>query len=268
MGFGLPPSWFAGDFGKTPIPHNPWVRRVDHNPYFTQKGQFSAHNAPDDLTNICVENFAPNLMAHVQPADAGIIRCFKAHYRARFMNRAIDRYDSDISPADIYNIDILEAMCMANIAWKRKSGILPDELLNPASEPSNSTPSVPVSSLLTKSPIKSIEAKVSNALSHLEEIGVLQRNNQMDINELLNPTNENKMYDEGTKEEIEKDIHQAVVERRNAEQDREKNSGDDNENEVLNTRPSCQEALAAASTIQDYISDIDELFACTLEVVL
>ncbi|KAG6807812.1 hypothetical protein H0H87_012261, partial [Tephrocybe sp. NHM501043] len=112
-----------------------------------------------------------------------------------------------------------------------KSGILPDELLNPASEPSNSTPSVPVSSLLTKSPIKSIEAKVSNALSHLEEIGVLQHNNQMDINELLNPTNENKMYDEGTKEEIEKDIHQAVEEQHNAEQDREKNGGDDNKNE-------------------------------------
>ncbi|KAG6824817.1 hypothetical protein H0H87_010949, partial [Tephrocybe sp. NHM501043] len=162
---------------------------------------------------------------HIQPADAGIIRCFKAHYRARFMNRAIDRYDSDISPADIYNIDILEAMRMADIAWKevdtttirncwRKSGILPDELLNPASEPSNSTPSVPVSSLLTESPIESIEAEVSNALSHLEEISVLQRNNRMDINELLNPTNENKMYDEGTEEEIEKDIHQAVVERR------------------------------------------------------
>ncbi|KAG6811139.1 hypothetical protein H0H87_010586, partial [Tephrocybe sp. NHM501043] len=137
-------------------------------------------------------------------------------------------------------------MHIANIAWKevdtmtihncwRKSGILPDKLLNPASEPSNSTPSIPISSFLTESPIKSIEAKVSNALSHLEEIGVLQCNNQMDINELLNPTNENKMYNKGTKEEIEKDIHQAVVEQCNVEQDREKNSGDDNENEVLNT---------------------------------
>ncbi|KAG6838260.1 hypothetical protein H0H87_003473 [Tephrocybe sp. NHM501043] len=87
----------------------------------------------------------------------------------------------------------------------------------------------------------------------------------MDINELLNPTNENKMYDEGTEEEIEKDIHQAVVERRNAEQDREKNGGDDNENEVLNTRPSRREALAAASTIWDYVSDIDEPFARTLK---
>ena len=42
---------------------------------------FSAHNPPPDLTNICVENFEPNLTSHIQPADAGIIRCFKAHYR-------------------------------------------------------------------------------------------------------------------------------------------------------------------------------------------
>jgi hypothetical protein len=33
------------------------------------------------------------------------------------MNCAIDHYDSDISPANIYDIDILEAMCMADIAW-------------------------------------------------------------------------------------------------------------------------------------------------------
>lgn len=77
---------------------------------------FSAHVPPEDLTNIHVENFAPNLTAHVQPADAGIIRCFKAHYRASFMNRAIDRYDSDISPAQIYDINILEAMRMADMA--------------------------------------------------------------------------------------------------------------------------------------------------------
>ena len=34
---------------------------------------FSAHVPPDDLMNIHVESFAPNLMAHLQPADAGII---------------------------------------------------------------------------------------------------------------------------------------------------------------------------------------------------
>jgi hypothetical protein len=51
---------------------------------------FSAHIKPDGLTNIRVENFAPNLTAHVQPNDAGIIRCFRAHYRGKFVSRAID----------------------------------------------------------------------------------------------------------------------------------------------------------------------------------
>jgi hypothetical protein len=71
---------------------------------------FSGHVPPVGLTNICVENFSPNLTPHVQPADAGIIHCFKAHYRSKFNNRAIDRYDGDISPLLIYEIDQLEAM--------------------------------------------------------------------------------------------------------------------------------------------------------------
>jgi hypothetical protein len=78
---------------------------------------FSGHIVPDDLTNICVENFKPNLTAHVQPNDAGIIRCFKAHYRSKFIGRAIDHYNNNVSPALIYEIDQLEAMRLADAAW-------------------------------------------------------------------------------------------------------------------------------------------------------
>ena len=46
---------------------------------------FSGHVTPDSLRNIQVENFRPNLTAHIQPNDQGIIRCFKAHYRAQFI---------------------------------------------------------------------------------------------------------------------------------------------------------------------------------------
>src|SRR6266852_4796045 len=46
----------------------------------------SCHIVPD-LQNIRVENFEPNLTAHVQPNDQGIIRCFKAHYCAKFIQR-------------------------------------------------------------------------------------------------------------------------------------------------------------------------------------
>ena len=46
---------------------------------------FSGHIPPNNLQNIQVENFEPNLTAHVQPKDQGIIRCFKAHYRTTFI---------------------------------------------------------------------------------------------------------------------------------------------------------------------------------------
>ena len=98
-----------------------------------------SHIKPDQLTNIRIENFKANLTAHVQPNDAGIIRCFKAHHRSKFFSCAIDRYDTDIPPARIYDINQLEAMRIADIAWCmvdattiancwRKAGILPEKL--------------------------------------------------------------------------------------------------------------------------------------------
>jgi hypothetical protein len=140
------------------------------------------------------------------------------------MNQAIDHYDNDISPAHIYNIDILEAICLAEIAWKevdttmicncrQKTEILPDTLFNPML---STTPTVPVSFLLNnnlKDSIQTAEKEVVNSLFHLERIWVLQPRNQMDLNELLNPVNEHNMYDNGTEEEI----HQVVMEQREAE---------------------------------------------------
>ena len=45
---------------------------------------FSGHNIDYSPTNIRLVFFAPNMTAFIQPLDAGIIRCFKAHYRALF----------------------------------------------------------------------------------------------------------------------------------------------------------------------------------------
>src|SRR5271168_967704 len=77
----------------------------------------------------------------------------------------------------------------------------------------------------------------------------------------------NNMYDNGTEE----DICQAVSERREAEQHREKNVGDgvdDDPDESPEVKPSRREALAAVSTLSKYIADLDESFARKLEVVL
>ena len=117
---------------------------------------FSGHTLPASITNICMEFFSPNLTSHIQPMDAGIIRCFKAHYRKLFVACSIDCYDAGIHSSKIYDINQLEAMHLADIAWSHvrpevhrncwaKAGILPlqdsalanpvmsiDNLLNPA----------------------------------------------------------------------------------------------------------------------------------------
>jgi hypothetical protein len=55
---------------------------------------FSGNIPPyEGLTNICIENLAPNLTAHIQPMDQGIIKCFKAHYQAGYIQCSIDNYE-------------------------------------------------------------------------------------------------------------------------------------------------------------------------------
>ncbi|KAH0581798.1 hypothetical protein H2248_011480 [Termitomyces sp. 'cryptogamus'] len=143
---------------------------------------------------------------------------------------------------------------MADPAWKeidtttiqncwKKSDILPKSTANiPVS-----APSIPVSSLLNTKPtdtINAAEIEVKKALSNLKECAVLQCKNQMDIDELLNPTNENQVYVDGMEEEeINQDICAAVIEFCKAEQDREEKGSDivDHNSEVIDQNPSCQE---------------------------
>ena len=41
----------------------------------------TAHPSVSDLTNVKLVLLPPNTTAKTQPIDAGVIRCFKAHYR-------------------------------------------------------------------------------------------------------------------------------------------------------------------------------------------
>ena len=232
---------------------------------------FSAHIIPGNLTNVRVENFKPNLTAHVQPNDAGIIRCFKAHYCGKFISRAIDRYDNDIAPALIYEIDQLEAMRLVDAAWYevdtttirncwKKSGILPEVLINAPAE--TSTPvTVPISSLLNS------ESTVTSSLDQLEARGLLQRKNRMDIEELLNPRSEQELIAGNVSEE---GIFKSVQDMVEAEQMMEVNGGDDIQvdEETVQVKPTQKEALSATFTLQKYIADINEPFARKLEGIL
>ena len=66
-------------------------------------------------TNVKIVFFEPNLTPFVQPLDAGVIRCFKAHYRQAFCQRALKL--DDAGEQDIYKISLIEAMLMAKEAW-------------------------------------------------------------------------------------------------------------------------------------------------------
>ncbi|CCO32120.1 Tigger transposable element-derived protein 6 [Rhizoctonia solani AG-1 IB] len=72
------------------------------------------HNAAN-YSNIQVEFLPPNLTSWIQPMDAGIIQCFKSHYRNRFTRLALDRDDSGFE--NIYGINQLDAMSIASNAW-------------------------------------------------------------------------------------------------------------------------------------------------------
>ncbi|KAG6875717.1 hypothetical protein C0993_007809 [Termitomyces sp. T159_Od127] len=101
--------------------------------------------------------------------------CFKAHYRTSYIERAIDHYDLGITPSEIYDINQLKAMRLADAAWKevdtttirhcwRKAGILPD-MDQPATQPT-----IPVTDLLNADStnqldlIAEVEKQVEKAL--------------------------------------------------------------------------------------------------------
>jgi hypothetical protein len=77
---------------------------------------FKGHRINYQPTNMRLEQFKPNMTSFVQPYDAGIIRTFKAHYCCAFCICAIDL--DEAGEKDIYEIDLLKVMLMANDAWK------------------------------------------------------------------------------------------------------------------------------------------------------
>ncbi|QRV92210.1 tigger transposable element-derived protein 6 [Ceratobasidium sp. AG-Ba] len=77
------------------------------------------------LTNVQLEFLAPNLTAFIQPLDAGIIRCFEAHYHRGLLKKAIE--GNTAGHADPYRINQLEGMLLAKEAW---SAVKPSTIIN------------------------------------------------------------------------------------------------------------------------------------------
>ncbi|KAE8220886.1 hypothetical protein CF326_g8669 [Tilletia indica] len=166
---------------------------------------FSGHTVDTSkLTNIQLEFFKPNLTAHVQPLDAGIIRCFKAKYRTLVINRSLERYEQ--GEADFYAIDQLVAMRFLLEAWYsvanktiencwKHTKILPSDV-TPVPQTLASSQAVATEASASSSETSSLpgvavaEQEASDALDRFYETGAVPRPSRLSINELLNPIEE------------------------------------------------------------------------------
>jgi hypothetical protein len=98
-----------------------WIRKFDMKMHRENRhvclliDNFQGHDVAYRPTNVQVEFFRPNLTSWVQPLGVGVIRCFKAHYRRSYCQRALDL--DEVGEQDIYKLDLLEAMLMARDAW-------------------------------------------------------------------------------------------------------------------------------------------------------
>jgi hypothetical protein len=238
---------------------------------------FKGHIVPETLTHIRVVNFEPNLTAHVQPADAGIIRCFKAHYRAHFIQRAIERYDSGTTPSEIYDIDQLSAMRLADEAWSnvsqktiancwRKAGILPPSLFRVPAYVNDGRPfSHTASPVLDTDPSMEAEKELTEALDDLVLRGALQKSNRMDLGDFVEPDDEDGIDGDG---DAVQDIFEAVMEAHEAMEMIEINGGDDHDTGNVRALPSLLEVLESVDVLKTHLSDVNEPFARQLEVLL
>ena len=76
---------------------------------------FSSHSISYEPTNIELIYLEPNLTPYVQPLDAGIIHCMKAHYWRAFCTWAVNL--DEAGEPDIYKINLLEVMVLVRQAW-------------------------------------------------------------------------------------------------------------------------------------------------------
>src|SRR5713101_9338717 len=86
---------------------------------------FSGHTITYIPTHIKLIYFEPNLTPYVQPLDAGIVHCVKAHYRKSFCIHMVNM--DDAGEPDIYKINLLEIMLMVRQAW---DAVTPEMIAN------------------------------------------------------------------------------------------------------------------------------------------
>ena len=118
-----------------------------------------------------------------------------------------------------------------------------------------------------RDPIAEAEEAVKSTLDELQSLGVLQKANRMDLEQLLNPIEEQARH-YMTVELSNQDICDAVL-KAMASEDTNTNDHNDSEDEAaVRPRPTRCKALEAISVIQSYVEDIDSSYARKVEDVL
>ena len=72
------------------------------------------------LANVKLVFLPPNTTSKTQPLDAGIIRCFKAHYRSQIAQLRLIAFDRQ----EEFHMDILKGLHLIKAAWQQVSGKL------------------------------------------------------------------------------------------------------------------------------------------------
>ncbi|KAJ6529833.1 hypothetical protein B0H19DRAFT_1332979 [Mycena capillaripes] len=215
------------------------------------------------------------------------------------MQRALERYDSGVTPGEIYRIDQLTAMRLADEAWGyvtqetirncwRKTGIIPEARFNPNA---SSTSLSSLSSLSTLTPSESEdelevpeggistvcgrrvrshlvddvgdpEQALLNVMGQLEQVGVLQRVNMLDLEELVNMQDE-QVIEVFTDEDIMK-----AVQAKHAEEENMDNCGNDENYVDEQPHPTRRQALEACSILRRFVVDSGDPFARQMETML
>ncbi|CAG8650870.1 11623_t:CDS:2, partial [Scutellospora calospora] len=105
---------------------------LQNNQSQARSGRSRPYTIPDltglRLTNIKLHFLPPNTTAHLQPMDAGIIKCFKSKYKQKYIQHLLTQFEQgeDIQKDAIYYIaeswnEVSETTIMN--CWK-KTGIL------------------------------------------------------------------------------------------------------------------------------------------------
>ncbi|KAI7960756.1 hypothetical protein MJO28_001245 [Puccinia striiformis f. sp. tritici] len=208
---------------------------------------FAGHTLPEGgLSNIRLEFFLPNLTAHVQPMDAGIISAFKSHYKQRFISRSIQRYDQGVTITQVYKIDQLTAMHISRMAWDH---VTPKTITNcwnhtqilPQNKSRDSTEAA--------MDVSEAQTGLEEQIGRLQSIGLIHPTNRMSVNEFLNPPEDNAVVEWTTDEIFEYQKQEAA------------DSESDNEEPEPRAKPTVKAVFSAINLINEFIHDEDSAFA-------